>query len=195
MTGGAEGLGKSIAGRLSVEGGQVFLFDRNQDFLAATQGEFLQDGLKVQIEPVDISSENSVKTGIEKVIAQAQRIDIMVNSAGIVGPTSTRIADYPADALDEIYTVNLRGTFLMTKYTLEHMQKQDYCRVLLIVSIAGKEGNPGMCGYSATKADVIGLVKTVGKEYCETGITINGLAPAVIQTAMIDASDHDKSNT
>ena len=108
----------------------------------------------------------------------------MVNAAGIVGPTSTRITDYSLSAFDDIYSVNLRGAFLMTRHAIRIMEKRNYGRILLIASIAGKEGNPGMVGYSATKAGVIGLVKGVGKEDAETGITVNGLAPAVIRTAM-----------
>ena len=101
-----------------------------------------------------------------------------------MGPTSTRITEYPTEAFDEIYAVNLRGTFLMAKYALQAMEPAGYGRILLIASIAGKEGNPGMVGYSATKAGGIGLVKGIGKEYAQSGITINGLAPAVIKTAM-----------
>jgi NAD(P)-dependent dehydrogenase (short-subunit alcohol dehydrogenase family) len=108
----------------------------------------------------------------------------MVNSAGIVGPTSTKITDYASEEFDKIYGVNLRGAFLMTKYTLKTMEKYNYGRILLIASIAGKEGNPFMVGYSSMKAGVIGLVKGVGKEYATTGITINGLAPALIKTTM-----------
>jgi len=112
------------------------------------------------------------------------QLDVLVHSAGIVGPTSTRITDYPTEAFDQIYQVNLRGSFLMTKYALPLMEKRQYGRILLIASIAGKEGNPGMVGYSSTKSGVIGLVKGVAKEYATTGITVNGLAPAVIKTPM-----------
>ncbi|RYF84566.1 MAG: SDR family oxidoreductase, partial [Chitinophagaceae bacterium] len=108
----------------------------------------------------------------------------LVNAAGIVGPTSTKIVDYPTTEFDKIYAVNLKGTFLMTKYMLEVMRKTGKGRILLIASIAGKEGNPGMVGYSSTKAGVIGLVKGVAKEFADDGITINGLAPAVIRTPM-----------
>jgi len=108
----------------------------------------------------------------------------MINCAGIVGPTSTKITDYSTDDFDRLYQVNQRGTFLMTKYAVKAMEPFGYGRILLIASMAGKEGNPGMIGYSATKAAVIGIVKSIGKEYATAGITINGLAPAVIKTAM-----------
>jgi 3-oxoacyl-[acyl-carrier protein] reductase len=133
---------------------------------------------------VDVSSEEMVSQSFNEVEAAYSKVDIMVNAAGIVGPTSTKITDYATSAFDNIYAVNLRGTFLMAKYALKAMEKNNYGRILLIASIAGKEGNPGMVGYSATKSGVIGLVKGIGKEYAETNITINGLAPAVIKTAM-----------
>jgi len=189
ISGSAEGLGKGIAEWIAREGGTVALFDINKDLLHKTIGEFKSKGLEAASYVVDISSEEEVSKSILLVEATYGKIDIMVNSAGIVGPTSTKITDYATDAFDKIYAVNLRGTFLMTKYVLKVMEKHNYGRILLIASIAGKEGNPGMVGYSATKSGVIGLVKGVGKEYAETGITINGLAPAVIKTAMNEKTD------
>jgi NAD(P)-dependent dehydrogenase (short-subunit alcohol dehydrogenase family) len=103
-----------------------------------------------------------------------------VNSAGVVGTTSTKITDFSMAEFDKVYEVNLKGTFLITKYTLKIMEKVGIGRILLIASIAGKEGNPGMVAYSATKAGVIGLVKGVAKEFANTKITVNGIAPAVI---------------
>ena len=112
------------------------------------------------------------------------RIDVLVHAAGIVGPTNKKITEFSTADFEDVYAVNLRGSFLVTKYTLQVMQKTGKGRVLLIASIAGKEGNPGMVGYTATKAGVIGLVKGVAKEFANTNITINGLAPAVIKTSM-----------
>jgi 3-oxoacyl-[acyl-carrier protein] reductase len=189
ISGGADGLGKGIAERIASEGGTVALFDMKGDLLHKTVDEFKSKGFEAAGYVVDISSEEAVSQSIQQVQAVYGKIDIMVNSAGIVGPTSTKITDYATDAFDKIYAVNLRGTFLMTKYALKAMEKHNYGRILLIASIAGKEGNPGMVGYSATKSGVIGLVKAVGKEYAETGITINGLAPAVIKTAMNENTD------
>ena len=184
ISGGADGLGKSIAERIASEGGTVALLDVNKQLLDKTVEEFKSSGFEASGYIVDISSEEMVRQGFEQVEAAFGKIDIMVNSAGIVGPTSTKITDYATEAFDKIYAINLRGTFLMAKYALKAMEKNNYGRILLIASIAGKEGNPGMVGYSATKSGVIGLVKGIGKEYAETGITINGLAPAVISTAM-----------
>ena len=184
ISGGADGLGKGIAGRLALEGGNVVLFDINKALLEQTVGELKAKGFRTDGYVVDISSESSVQEAIGRVEDRYGRIDIMINSAGIVGPTSTKITDYPVEEYDKIYGINLRGAFLMTKYAVKAMEKNNYGRILLIASIAGKEGNPFMAGYSSMKAGVIGLVKGIGKEYALTGITVNGLAPAVIQTAM-----------
>ena len=184
ITGGAEGLGRGIAERIASEGGKVFLFDINQSMLEKTILDFKNKGFDAEGLLVDVSSESSVMQGIRQVEENVGQVHIMVNAAGIVGLSSTKITDYPVEDYDNIYRVNLRGSFLMTKYAIKAMEKYNYGRILLIASIAGKEGNPFMTGYSSTKAAVIGLVKGIGKEYAQTGITVNGLAPAVIKTAM-----------
>jgi 3-oxoacyl-[acyl-carrier protein] reductase len=184
ITGGAEGLGKGIAERIASEGGRVALFDINKNLLEQTVKEFLKKGFDAEVYEVDVSSENAVVQGIQKVEEKYGQIHIMVNCAGIVGLTSTKITDYPVEDFDMVYAVNLRGSFLMTKHVIKIMEKFNYGRILLLASIAGKEGNPFMTGYSSTKAGVTGLVKGIGKEYAQTGVTINGLAPAVIKTAM-----------
>ena len=187
VTGGADGLGKSIASRLHAEGARVVLFDINEQKLGSTQAELGGADGRVDAQHVDVADEASVKEAVAAVAEQHGRIDVMVNCAGIVGPTNTKTGEFPTEGFDEVIAVNLRGTFLMTKYTIEQMLKRDYGRILLIASISGKEGNAGMVGYSTSKAGVIGLVKATAKEYTDTGITINGLAPAVIRTAMVDA--------
>ena len=184
ITGSADGIGKGIAHRIASEEGKVILFDVNESLLKQTVNEFNKKDFISEGYQVDISKEDSVKHSLQKVEDKYGKVDIMVNSAGIVGPTNTKITDYPVEAYDKIYAINLRGSFLMVKYAVKLMEKNKYGRILLIASIAGKEGNPFMCGYSSMKAGVIGLVKGVGKEYAEMGITVNGLAPAVIKTAM-----------
>lgn len=184
ITGGADGLGKGIAARIASEGCKVVLFDINQKLLQQTVDDFKELGYAAEGVVVDIASEESVKRGVEQVDSEFGKIDIMVNCAGIVGATSIKITDYKTEDFDNIYGINLRGAFLITKHTVKAMEKNNYGRILLISSIAGKEGNPFMAGYTAMKAGVIGLVKGIGKEYAETGITVNGLAPAVIKTAM-----------
>ncbi|MDQ3845353.1 MAG: SDR family oxidoreductase [Bacteroidota bacterium] len=186
ITGGADGIGKGIAEQIASEGGQVVLFDINHNLLPKTVQSFKERGYATEGYHVDISDEKAVQQTLQQVEHNLGKIDIMVNAAGIIGPTGTRIIDYPLEAFEQVYAVNLRGSFIMTKYVLPSMIQQNYGRILLIASIAGKEGNPNMVGYSVTKAGVIGLVKAIGKEYAETGITINGLAPAVIKTAFND---------
>ncbi len=181
ITGGASGIGEAIARRIAAEGGQVVLFDVNPVRLEQVAAE-----IGAGTAEVNVADEGAVRQSIAQVAAQYGRLDILVNSAGIVGPTSTNIMDYPAEAYRRVLEVNLIGSFHVTKYAISEMQKHGYGRVLLLASIAGKDGNPGMSGYTSSKAGVIGLVKGIGKEYAESGITVNGLAPAVIRTPMND---------
>ncbi|MDF1756472.1 MAG: SDR family NAD(P)-dependent oxidoreductase [Verrucomicrobiales bacterium] len=190
VTGGADGIGKSIVKRLATEGARVTLFDVNLQKAETTAGELAEEGINVDYEIVDISSKRQVKSSIASVVARnGGNLDIMINCAGIVGPTSTDIESVSMSDFDKVFEVNVRGTFLMTKYAVKAMKKNGYGRILNFSSIAGKEGNAGMSPYSASKSAVIGLVKAAGKEYATTGITINAIAPAVIQTPMVEGID------
>lgn len=184
VTGGADGIGRGVASRLGKEGARIVIFDIDGELLDQRVKEFEQMGIEARGHVVDISREEQVSKAVLLVEEEFGKIDILVNAAGIVGVTNTKITEFPTADFDKIYNVNLKGTFLITKYTLKVMAKAGTGRLLLIASIAGKEGNPGMVGYSATKAGVIGLVKGVAKEYADTKITVNGLAPAVIKTPM-----------
>lgn len=186
ITGGGSGLGKAIAHRLAREGATVYIFDQDESVMAATVSVFQKEGLLVKSHLVDITDESSVHKQITSVCEQHQRLDVMVNCAGIVGPHGNNITEIDTAGFDTTINVNLRGSFLMTKYALREMMKKNYGRVLLVASIAGKEGNAGMCAYSTSKSGVIGLVKAVGKEFAESGMTINGLVPAVIRTDLVD---------
>ena len=186
VTGAATGLGKAIAHCLAREGAHVVLADRDEPTLKKVHRQFAQESLDVSYHPVDVAHEDSVKQLAQHLAEQYSQLDIVVNSAGVVGPNGRKITDVSLEEYEQTYRVNLRGSFLMTKHSLPLMQKHNYGRILLIASIAGKEGNAGMCAYSSTKAGVIGLVKSVGKEFAETGITVNGLAPAVIRTTMVE---------
>jgi 2-dehydro-3-deoxy-L-rhamnonate dehydrogenase (NAD+) len=184
ITGAAMGIGKAVAQRLGEEGATLALLDVNEQELKNTVDEFKKTGIAAKSYVVNISSENDVQQTFSAIEKEWKQIDILVNAAGIVGPSSTKITDYSTEDFDNVYAVNLKGTFLVAKYTLLAMEKIGKGRILLIASIAGKEGNPGMVGYSSTKAGVIGLVKGIAKEFATTNISINGLAPAVIQTPM-----------
>lgn len=196
VTGGADGIGKAVARRLASEGASVTLFDVSPEKSAAVVAEFAAEGFVVHAETVDISDESQVKAGFAAAASRSPegRLDVVVNCAGIVGPTNRRIVEVASEEFDRVSAINLRGTFLVTKYALLAMEPRHYGRILHFASIAGKEGNAGMCSYSSTKAGVIGLVKSVGKEYAETGITVNAIAPAVIRTPMVDGIHPDQVN-
>jgi 3-oxoacyl-[acyl-carrier protein] reductase len=187
ITGGADGLGLHIATRLTREGARVWIVDRDEELGAAAAKR-----IGCEFEPMDVADESSVSTAFGKIIAAAGRLDVMVNCAGIVGPNGVKIVDVPLAGFEQVQAVNVRGSFLTCREAVRHMLPRDYGRVLLIASIAGKDGNAGMACYSTSKAGVIGMVKSVGKEYAETGITVNGLAPAVIRTALVDKMDPEQ---
>jgi len=184
VTGGARGIGRAIAHRLAAEGGAVVIFDVLHARLQQTLEEMGQENLAVSGRSVDITDEEAVRAAIDEVAQHAGRLDILVNCAGIVGESSVKIADYSTAVFDKTVEVNLKGAFLLTKYAVPHMLERNYGRILHIASIGGKEGNPGMVGYAASKSGLMGLVKGVGKEYAQQGITVNGIAPAVIATEM-----------
>ncbi len=186
VTGGASGLGKGIARRLSREGAKVVVFDCDTAAMEMMTAELGEQGIEVDCTRVEVADEESVRSGFAAVSRNYGRLDIMVNCAGTIGPHGKNAADTDTEEFDNTIAVNLRGSFLMTKYAIKEMEEHSYGRILLLASMAGKDGNAGMCAYSTSKAGVIGLVKTVGKEYAEKGITINGLAPGVVRTPMIE---------
>jgi 2-dehydro-3-deoxy-L-rhamnonate dehydrogenase (NAD+) len=182
LTGAGAGLGLAIAKALSAEGTRLALLDKSESSLAILKGAF-------DFEPyvVDISIEENVKRTIREIAAFFGRIDILINSAGITGITNIKSHETDSADVRKVFDVNFMGSYFTSKYAAPVMLKNNYGRILHIASIAGKEGNAGMLAYSASKAAVIGMTKVQGKEYAETGITVNALAPAVIQTAMVDA--------
>ncbi len=183
ITGGTSGIGLAVARRLSAEGATLVLLDFNDAAFAGLAQEFAPPHLFLK---VDVTQEAAVSTAVNTALAQLGRIDILVNCAGITGKTNLKSHEVALSDFDQVLKTNLYGTFLTSKHVLPIMTKQGYGRILHIASIAGKEGNAGMVAYSSSKAAVIGLTKVQGKEYAETGVTINALAPAVIQTPMVD---------
>ena len=178
VTGAASGLGLAIATRLHADGAQVALLDVNQAPDIGTRGVAFK---------LDLTNEVSVLDVINEVGERFGRIDILVNSAGITGQTNIKTDEVATEDLRRVFEVNFMASFFTARAALPWMLKRNYGRILHIASVAGKEGNAGMLAYSASKAAVIGMTKVQGKEYAETGITINALAPAVIQTPMVDA--------
>lgn len=190
VTGGARGIGKGIGLRLAEEACKVYLIDK-LELVFETMEQMQKRGLDVQAFQMDITDEQKVKSVIDQIIRDENHLDVLVNCAGIAGPTSTKITDYDLEDFERVLSINLTGSFIMTKYVIPPMLKQKYGRILHIASMGGKEGNPGMVGYAASKSGLMGLVKGVGKEYAGSGITVNGLAPAVIETPMNLDTDPD----
>ena len=183
ITGGASGLGLAIAKKLSALKASVALFDLNEDSLSKAKSEF-QAGVKTYT--VNVIEESEVKKAIDNVANQFGRIDILINSAGVTGKTNIKSHQVEYVDLKHVFDVNFIGSFNTSKHALPWMLKNDFGRILHIASIAGKEGNAGMLAYSASKAAVIAMAKVQGKEYAETNVTINALAPAVIKTPLLD---------
>ena len=184
ITGAASGLGLAIARRLAAEGVRLALLDLDDARLLAVRQEFAGD---CETYTTDITKEEEVKKVVEEIRARYGRIDILVNSAGITGLTNTKSHATDTANLRMVFDVNFMGSYHTSKHILPLMLQHNYGRILHIASIAGKEGNAGMLAYSASKAAVIAMAKVQGKEYAETGITINALAPAVIRTALVEA--------
>ena len=189
VAGGARGIGGAIASRLASEGAEVTILDINQQALTTKVEEIKQDGHQAVGCELDLLDEKKLKDVIQQLYNRHQRLDIVVNAVGIVGPTGVSILDYPTDQFQQVMAVNVHTAFLLTKYSLPFMLEKAYGRILHIASIGGKEGNPNMVGYATSKSGLMGLVKGVGKEFAEAGITINGLAPAVIATKMNQDTD------
>ena len=183
ITGAASGLGYAIVKKLSQLKVRLALFDFNKDLLSGLQAELRGDA---RLFPVDVTSEENVKKAVDEVAKEFGSIDILINSAGITGKTNIKSHEVEYDNMKSVFDVNFGGSFLTSKYVLPWMMKNNYGRILHIASIAGKEGNAGMLAYSASKAAVIAMTKVQGKEYAETNITINALAPAVIRTPLLD---------
>ena len=182
VTGAASGIGLAVAKALAIQGARLALIDKNAEALNAIEGSFTFDSF-----PADISSEKEVERTIARITAAYGRIDVLVNSAGITGKTNIKSHETETVDVQKVFNINFFGSYFTAKYVIPTMLKHKYGRILHIASIAGKEGNAGMLAYSASKAAVIGMTKVQGKEYAESGITINALAPAVIQTALVDA--------
>jgi len=174
VTGAASGLGLAIAKKLHAEGAEVVALDLNEASLPISFA-------------VDLTKEDQVANVVNQIAEKFGRIDILVNSAGVTGATNIKSHEVETDNLRFVFDVNFMASFFTARAVLPWMLRNNYGRILHIASVAGKEGNAGMLAYSASKAAVIGMTKVQGKEYAESGITVNALAPAVIQTPMVDA--------
>jgi 3-oxoacyl-[acyl-carrier protein] reductase len=180
VTGGAAGIGFAIAQRLAASGARLSLWDRDAAALARASSAL---GGGTHTSRLDVSDEADVARAAAETIAALGRVDALVCSAGITGPNTTTW-DYPVAAWKEVLDVNLTGVFLCNRALVPHMRANDYGRIVNIASIAGKEGNPNASAYSASKAGVISLTKSLGKELAKTGIRVNCVTPAAVKTGM-----------
>jgi 3-oxoacyl-[acyl-carrier protein] reductase len=182
ITGGAAGIGFAIAQRLVASGGRVSVWDHDAAALDKAKAR-LTAGIDTRV--VDVADAASVDAAAQAAASALGRIDALVCSAGITGPNTTTW-DYPVDAWRQVMEVNVNGVFLCNRAIVPFMLRQDYGRIVNIASVAGKEGNPNASAYSTSKAAVIGLTKSLGKELAKTGIRVNCVTPAAVKTAIFD---------
>jgi 2-dehydro-3-deoxy-L-rhamnonate dehydrogenase (NAD+) len=180
VVGAASGIGRAAAQLIASRGATLVIADLDKAGLVSLQSELSL--VANQIKTVDLSSQSSIQELVASVITDHGQIDALVNTAGIVGPTNTKLEDTDWAAFEKIVATNLFGTVWLTQAVIPHMKSKKYGRIAHVASIAGKEGNPGMHAYNTSKAGMIGFVKGVGKEVAADGITINAFAPAVIRT-------------
>jgi NAD(P)-dependent dehydrogenase (short-subunit alcohol dehydrogenase family) len=176
VTGGASGLGFAIVQRLLLSGARVAIWDVNpalrSDASLPREPELIQ---------VDVRGPSSVQRALDETERRFSGIDILVNNAGITGP-NTKLWDYPADEWRNVMAVNLDGPFLCSKAVVPSMRQRNYGRIVNIASVAGKDGNPNASAYSASKAALIAMTKSLGKELADTNIRVNCVTPAAVET-------------
>jgi 3-oxoacyl-[acyl-carrier protein] reductase len=178
VTGGARGIGLAVVERLAASGAKVAIWDLDEDESRSQAQRLGQHHMAA-----DVSSESSVRAALAAALTVLGQIDILVTSAGITG-INTTVEAYPLEEWRRVLDVDLTGPFLCSKAVIPHMRTRDYGRIVHIASIAGKEGNPNASAYSTAKAGVIALTKSLGKELAGTGIRVNCVTPAAVETGM-----------
>ncbi len=185
VTGAGQGIGRAIALRLAGAGATVVVADMNREVGEAVAQEIEALGRKSLVAEVDVSKLDQVQQMAEQTLETFNQIDILVNNAGIAGKTAT-LPDLDESDWDAVLDVNLKGVFLCCKAVIDHMIERQYGKIVSVASIAGKEGNPTLIPYSASKAGVICLTKALAKEVTEYGINVNCVSPAVIRTPILE---------
>ena len=185
VTGAATGIGHGIAKRLSAEGARVLIVDIDAALGEGSASELADAGADIRLEIGDVAEPGVAEAACRRAVDAWGRIDILVNNAGI-GGINRNIWELPVEEMDRVYRTNLRGVYVFCRAVIPHMLERDYGRIVNIASVAGKEGNPRMVPYSATKAAVIALTKSVGKELADTGVRVNCVTPAVVETRILN---------
>ena len=183
VTGGAQGFGLAISKRIIQSGGQVVIWDIDQKEAEKAKKEVNSENFTYQI--VNITDFEIIKKSISELEKRFSQIDIFVNNAGMTG-INAKVWDYPLDEWQKVIELNLNSTFYCCKAIVPHMIKNNYGRIVNIASIAGKEGNPNASAYSTSKAGVIGLTKSLGKELADKNIAVNAVTPAGAKTRILD---------
>ena len=179
VTGGAQGFGLAITKRFIESGAQVLIWDKDTEYLNKVD---LKNTQKIE---VDVSNYKSVENAFTESLTHENKIDILINNAGIAGP-NFKTWDYPLEEWQKVIDIDLTGVFYCCKTIVPHFIKNNYGRIVNISSIAGKEGNPNAMPYSAAKAGVIALTKSLGKELAENNISVNCVTPAPAKTRIFD---------
>jgi NAD(P)-dependent dehydrogenase (short-subunit alcohol dehydrogenase family) len=186
VVGGASGIGAAAAEFLARQGAALMIVDRDGQAAERHAERIRSTGGQARSAPADVTEPDSVNAAVQAGIEWRGQVHAVVNSAGIQGPLGRPSHEVALADFEATLRVNLTGALVITHAVLPHMLEHGYGRIAHVASIAGKEGNPNMAAYSASKAGLIGLVKTQGKEYASTGVTVNALAPAVIRTPFLD---------
>jgi 3-oxoacyl-[acyl-carrier protein] reductase len=187
VVGAGRGIGRASADQLASQGIAVGCLDSDGAGAQEAAQAIRANGGRAIAGRLDVTEDAAIGPALDAAVQSLGHLDGLVNCAGITGNTNIKAHDVDPADFDRVLAVNLRGAFMLSKHALPYMLKRNYGRILHVASIAGKEGNAGMTAYSASKAGLIGMVKSMAKDYVDRGVTINALAPAVIRTAMVDA--------
>ncbi|MDA9696953.1 SDR family oxidoreductase [Candidatus Pelagibacter sp.] len=191
VTGGAQGFGLAITERFIEAGAKVIIWDIDENAAKEAIDKVKSENLSHQV--VDVTNFEIVNKNLEEVEKKNGKIDIFVNNAGIAGMNTT-VAEYPLDEWKKVMNLNLNSVFYCCKAVVPFMLKNDYGRIVNIASIAGKEGNPNASAYSTSKAGVIGLTKSLGKELAKKNIAVNCVTPAAAKTRIFDQMTEEHIN-